>query len=617
MGTPMEIAMQEMGELIAAAASPQSAIDALQAETVTGWANVVTGFGADPTETKDSTAAFQKAVDTVKAAGGGTLFVPDGTYLVKATGSDTRGDEDGGVIIDSSLSIILSDKAVLKAIPGSKDGYAVLNIKSASKVVVQGGRIVGDRDDHTGVSGEWGFGIRITDSSDIVIRDVAVTDCWGDGIILRSSDMSSFCANVLIDGVVCDNNRRQGITIASAKQVLILNSKFTRTNGTNPQSGIDIEKDSGYVTPENITISQCEFSGNTNYDVVSGSDCTGLTVKNCKMIGAGLSAVAINSGMTVTGLVVTDNIISEVPIGVTIGGAADNAIIARNAIDSIGHSSAGGGVYVDSAVIGVKITNNYIHDCYDAIFIGAHAVSKFNIAGNTVVNVNRCLFIFNTTLNGSYIGDNVIDTTSNVGLYLRMQYCHVVGNKFSNVARDGMIGAPVGCVIALNQLYEMGSSDQVNYRSIIFDAATASDNYVFGNYIRNSNTSHIALRMSLTPSVLPNVFAHNDARYSATSVSVVTPNILESNYTANSLQNTFTWDPASMSTGSGETSSAVTVTGAAFGDFVQVAAPYDLQGIVCSGYVSAANTVRVRLQNGTGSTIDLASGTWKVRVIKS
>jgi hypothetical protein len=76
-----------------------------------------------------------------------------------------------------------------------------------------------------------------------------------------------------------------------------------------------------------------------------------------------------------------------------------------------------------------------------------------------------------------------------------------------------------------------------------------------------------------------------------------------------------TWDPGSLLDGAGETSSAITVTGAAFGDFVLVSAPYDLQGITCSAYVSAANAVTVRLQNETGVTVDLASGTWNAIVL--
>lgn len=79
---------------------------------------------------------------------------------------------------------------------------------------------------------------------------------------------------------------------------------------------------------------------------------------------------------------------------------------------------------------------------------------------------------------------------------------------------------------------------------------------------------------------------------------------------------TTTWDPASIADGDGETKS-LTVTGAALGDFVQVAAPYDLQDLQATAYVQAADTVEIRLDNNTGGAVDLASGTWKVRVTKS
>jgi len=76
----------------------------------------------------------------------------------------------------------------------------------------------------------------------------------------------------------------------------------------------------------------------------------------------------------------------------------------------------------------------------------------------------------------------------------------------------------------------------------------------------------------------------------------------------------FTWNPGNLVDGAGETSATVTVTGATLGDYVQIAAPYDLQGITCTGYVQAADTVQVRLQNETGGAVDLASGTWKIKV---
>lgn len=82
------------------------------------------------------------------------------------------------------------------------------------------------------------------------------------------------------------------------------------------------------------------------------------------------------------------------------------------------------------------------------------------------------------------------------------------------------------------------------------------------------------------------------------------------------LSASFEWNPGNLAAGAGETSTPVTVAGAELGDFVTASAPYSLQGIACTAYVSAANTVSVRLQNGTGGAIDLAGGTWRVRVLK-
>jgi hypothetical protein len=47
----------------------------------------VLDFGADPTGASDSRAAFQSAVNAVIAAGRGTVYVPDGTYLINGTTS--------------------------------------------------------------------------------------------------------------------------------------------------------------------------------------------------------------------------------------------------------------------------------------------------------------------------------------------------------------------------------------------------------------------------------------------------------------------------------------------------------------------------------------------------
>lgn len=77
-----------------------------------------------------------------------------------------------------------------------------------------------------------------------------------------------------------------------------------------------------------------------------------------------------------------------------------------------------------------------------------------------------------------------------------------------------------------------------------------------------------------------------------------------------------TVNPGSLLDGAGETVQITGVTGAALGDFVLVSAPYDLQDITVTGYVQAAGVVEIRIQNEGGATVDLASGTWRIMVIK-
>lgn len=77
---------------------------------------------------------------------------------------------------------------------------------------------------------------------------------------------------------------------------------------------------------------------------------------------------------------------------------------------------------------------------------------------------------------------------------------------------------------------------------------------------------------------------------------------------------TATLDFASIAAGAVGTLTT-TVTGAATGDFALVSPPGNLTaGLVHSAFVSAANTVTIRIINGTAGAIDPASATWGIAV---
>lgn len=97
-----------------------------------------------------------------------------------------------------------------------------------------------------------------------------------------------------------------------------------------------------------------------------------------------------------------------------------------------------------------------------------------------------------------------------------------------------------------------------------------------------------------------------DGIVAATGAAILSP--------AGVLTGSATYDAANLVDAAGATTT-VTVTGAALGDFVTgVSFSVDLQGITVTAYVSAADTVSVRLQNESGGAIDLASATIRVEV---
>jgi parallel beta-helix repeat protein len=133
--------------------------------------------------------------------------------------------------------------------------------------MVTGGTIIGERNGHLGTTGEDGFGIWIKGSTSIRIDGVSVRDCWGDGILIGGSRLNGECRDVTVSNCVSRNNRRQGLSVLGLFGGLIENSEFTDTNGTAPESGIDVEP-SGILLVSDLTIRNCTASRNAGYGML-------------------------------------------------------------------------------------------------------------------------------------------------------------------------------------------------------------------------------------------------------------------------------------------------------------------------------------------------------------
>ncbi|TWT03625.1 glycosyl hydrolase family 28-related protein [Planomicrobium sp. CPCC 101079] len=262
----------------------------------------VADFGAKGDGKNDDTNSIQDAIDEVSEAGGGVVTIAEGTYLVDAIES---------IKVKDNITLDFESGAVIKAMPNGADNYAIISIHDVENVKITGKPVIqGERTEHTGETGEWGFGISIKGATGVSIENANITDCWGDGIYIGPSEKQNYSKDVVIKDPLLENNRRQGISVISAKNLKITDPVINNTSGTDPQSGIDIEPNSNTEHLENIEIVNLATKNNEGFgfqiyleNFENSENQVSITLDTSKNITDGISIAK------------TDNIEGEIKIG--------------------------------------------------------------------------------------------------------------------------------------------------------------------------------------------------------------------------------------------------------------------------------------------------------------
>ncbi|GGA42750.1 right-handed parallel beta-helix repeat-containing protein [Dyella nitratireducens] len=258
--------------------------------------------GAKGDGVHDDTAAFQSAIDNLPSSGG-TVTVPSGNYVIDAMRA---------INLRSNMVFQMAPDATLTAIANSSPRSHVIKVWNVSNVTITGGRIVGEREGHTGIGGEWGYGINIESSHHVRVSNMHLSGCWGDGMwigALGPNGHAKPSTDVVVDNIVSTGNRRQGLSIGPVDGVTITNSTFSNSHGTKPEAGIDIEpQEQGPAS--NITIDHCTVTGNHGTGMEIHDYVSHVTVKNSSFTGNngyGLLTVDGATQVTVVNNTMTDN----------------------------------------------------------------------------------------------------------------------------------------------------------------------------------------------------------------------------------------------------------------------------------------------------------------------
>jgi parallel beta-helix repeat protein len=317
-------------------------------------------YGARGDGVTDDTAAIQKAIDTI-AGTGGTVTIPKGIFMINAVARNGR----SGLSLGSDMSLRLDPDAILKALPNPAQEYSILLVSGADNVNIIGGTLEGDRSTHRGTEGEWGMGLQISHSRKVVVAGVTARECWGDGFyVANASSGITFCQ------VVADHNRRQGLSIVSGDGILVKDSTFTNTQGTDPACGIDVEPNDG-KTVSNLVITDCTVTNNAGGGIAGGPPYT-------------KRKAAFFTGSRFSHNVVTGNKAAGILIS-----ACDGDIIENNTIGS----TEGYGLLLRSEALRMVVTGNtitgstkdgiYLEDCAGTVVTGN------KVSGNTGHGINQ------------------------------------------------------------------------------------------------------------------------------------------------------------------------------------------------------------------------------------
>ncbi len=215
------------------------------------------------------------------------------------------------VFLRSNQTVIIDPDVTIRAKKGEFKALndSLFTISDAENVTVKGGRnsrLLMNKRDYQDKSqyrhSEWRMLISINSSKNVTLDNLILEGSGGDGVYVGLGKKRTAPENIVLKNLNVRDNHRQGISIISAKNLLISNCDFYETSGTAPQAGIDFEPNYASEKLENCVVENCRIYNNRTYGILfhlnpllSTSAPISVTIRNCQISDGEHGAVVIDS----------------------------------------------------------------------------------------------------------------------------------------------------------------------------------------------------------------------------------------------------------------------------------------------------------------------------------
>lgn len=185
------------------------------------------------------------------AVGDGETDDTDSLKAFFAYNTDKYVINAGTYVIDDNLKptsnsvIDFEEGAIIQRATNNLSNYYMLWVDGIDNVSINNAHLIGDRETHTGTSGEYGHGINIVHSSNITVDGALIEQTWGDGIYIGFHNTTASddkpVKNIKILNCHTYKTSRCGIQISSGDNIEVRDCIFEYSDRNSSMVGVNVE----------------------------------------------------------------------------------------------------------------------------------------------------------------------------------------------------------------------------------------------------------------------------------------------------------------------------------------------------------------------------------------